>query len=140
MSTPMSTTMKHDELTQTLTITLTKPVSAHGEEIDRLSLRQPTTADLIELGQPMRLLPGNGTEEPAIDIRMNVVANYVARLAAIPLSSVKALSLADFGRATQAVLGFFGEEPSAEAGVVTRSSPSASSTSPGSSKHPRATS
>lgn len=145
MSTPMSTTMKHDELAQTLTITLTRPVSAHGEEIDRLCLRQPTTADLIELGQPMRLLPGNGTEEPAIDIRMNVVANYVARLAAIPLSSVKALSLADFGRATQAVLGFFGEGRDmeagmVEAGVVTSNSPSASSNLPGSSKHPRATS
>lgn len=124
--------MKHDELT----LTLTTPVTAHGAEIDRITLRQPTTADLIELGQPMRLLPGNGMDEPAIDIRMNVVAHYVARLAAIPLSSVKALSLSDFGRATQAVLGFFGEGDTA----TTSSSPNASSNSPGSSKHPRATS
>lgn len=124
--------MKHDELT----ITLTSSVTAHGEEIDRITLRQPTTADLIELGQPMRLLPGNGMDEPAIDIRMNVVAHYVARLAAIPLSSVKAMSLADFGKATQAVLGFFGE-----GGMeMTNSSPSVSSNSLGSSKHPRATS
>ncbi|WP_075795195.1 phage tail assembly protein [Massilia putida] len=123
---------------QALTIPLSAPVMAHGEEIDCLVLRQPTTADLIDLGQPMRLLPGNGMEDPAVEVRMNVVAHYVARLAAVPLSSVKALSLGDFGRATQAVLGFFGED-GAPADRMS-SSPTASSKSPGSSKHPRATS
>ena len=132
--------MNNDELT----IVLGKPVTAHGEEIDHITLRAPTTADLIELGQPMRLIPGDGMTDPAIDVRMKVVANYVARLATIPLSSVKAMSLSDFGKATQAVLGFFGEG-STGADVATEmtstgSSPSASSTSPGSSKPPRATS
>jgi hypothetical protein len=131
----MSMPMKKDEWT----IALNTPISAHGEEIDQITLRQPTTADLIDLGQPMRLLPGSGGEETAIDIRMNVVAHYVARLAAIPLSSVKALSLADFSQATQVVLGFFGEGKAPD-GETTRSSPSASSNSPGSLKHPRATS
>lgn len=112
-------------------IKLTSPITAHGEAIDTLTLRAPTTADLIDLGQPMRLLPGSGLDEPAIDVRMNVVANYIVRLAAIPLSSVKALSLADFGTATQAVLGFFGEGESQTA-ASTGSSPTASSTSPGS--------
>ena len=116
-------------------ITLVKPITAHGEEIDHITLRVPTTADLIELGQPMRLIPGDGTSDAAIDVRMNVVANYVARLATIPLSSVKAMSLADFGKATQAVLGFFGEGETAEL-AVTSSSPMPSSSSPGSSKFP----
>ena len=111
-------------------IALSMPITAHGEEVDQIILRPPTTADLIDLGQPMRLLPGNGLDEAAIEVRMNVVAHYVARLAAIPLSSVKALSLADFGKATQAVLGFFGEGK-AEA---TSPSPTAFSNSPGSSK------
>ena len=113
-----------------LTIVLASPITAHGEEIDQISLRPPTTADLIDLGQPMRLLPGNGLDEAAIEVRMNVVAHYVARLAAIPLSSVKALSLTDFGKATQAVLGFFGEGQS----EATSPSSTASSNSPGSSK------
>ena len=114
-------------------IVLSKPITAHGEEVDQITLRQPTTADLIDLGQPMRLLPGNGLDEAAIEVRMNVVANYVARLAAIPLSSVKALSLSDFGKATQSVLGFFGDGKAQE---PTSSSPNVSSNSPGSSKHP----
>lgn len=126
--------MKQDDLM----ITLVKPVTAHGEEIDHITLRVPTTADLIELGQPMRLIPGDGMSDPAIDVRMNVVANYVARLATIPLSSVKAMSLADFGKATQVVLGFFGEGGTDT--ETTRNSRSASSISPGSSKPPRATS
>ena len=114
-------------------IVLSTPITAHGEEVDQITLRQPTTADLIDLGQPMRLLPGNGLDEAAIEVRMNVVANYVARLAAIPLSSVKALSLSDFGKATQAVLGFFGDGKGQES---TSSSPNVSLNSPGSSKHP----
>ncbi len=114
-------------------IVLSKPITAHGEEVDQITLRQPTTADLIDLGQPMRLLPGNGLDEAAIEVRMNVVANYVARLAAIPLSSVKALSLSDFGKATQAVLGFFGDGTAQES---TSSSPNVSLNSPGSSRHP----
>ena len=114
-------------------IVLSKPITAHGEEVDQITLRQPTTADLIDLGQPMRLLPGNGLDEAAIEVRMNVVANYVARLAAIPLSSVKALSLSDFGKATQAVLGFFGDGKAQES---TSSSPNESSNLPGSSKPP----
>ena len=118
-----------------LIIILSTPITAHGEEMDQINLRPPTTADLIDLGQPMRLLPGNGLDEAAIEVRMNVVAHYVARLAAIPLSSVKALSLSDFGKATQAVLGFFGEGPSGPS-EATISSPTASSNSPGSSKHP----
>ena len=116
-----------------LKIFLSMPITAHGEEVDQITLRQPTTADLIDLGQPMRLLPGNGLDEAAIEVRMNVVANYVARLAAIPLSSVKALSLSDFGKATQAVLVFFGDGKAQEA---TSSSPNVSSNSPGSSKPP----
>ena len=114
-------------------IVLSKPITAHGEEVDQITLRQPTTADLIDMGQPMRLLPGNGLDEAAIEVRMNVVANYVARLAAIPLSSVKALSLSDFGKATQAVLGFFGDGTAQES---TSSSPNVSLNSPGSSRHP----
>ncbi|WP_052690249.1 phage tail assembly protein [Xanthomonas albilineans] len=131
--------MSHPISTQeSLTLPLSYAVIAHGEEIDCLILRHPTTADVIDLGQPMRLLPGNGMEEPAVEVRMNVVAHYVARLAAIPLSSVKALSLGDFGRATQAVLGFFGEDTAPPDRVS--NSPSASSKSPGSSRLPRATS
>ena len=120
-----------------LTIVLASPITAHGDEVDQICLRPPTTVDLIDLGQPMRLLPGNGLDEAAIEVRMNVVAHYVARLAAIPLSSVKALSLTDFGKATQAVLGFFGEGLSGPS-EATSPSPTASSNSPGSSKHPHA--
>ena len=38
-----------------LTIVLGKPVTAHGEEIDHITLRAPTTADLIERQLPYAL-------------------------------------------------------------------------------------
>jgi hypothetical protein len=106
-----------------LTIALSVPKTAHGQEITRLVLRKPTSGDLIDLGQPMRLVPGSGTDEAAIDVRMPVVAQYIVRLAAVPMSTVRSLELADLSAATQKVLGFFGGADTA----ATSSSPTGSS-------------
>ena len=113
-----------------LSIPLTRAVIAYGQEISRLMLRKPTSGDLIDLGQPMRLLPGIGTDETAIDVRMNVVAQYIVRLAAVPMSTVRSLELADLSAATQKVLGFFGDgntPADAPASTTASTSPSASS-------------
>ena len=106
-----------------LTINLSAPKMAHGQEVSRLVLRKPTSGDLIDLGQPMRLVPGSGTDEAAIDVRMPVVAQYLVRLAGVPMSTVRSLELADLSAATQVVLGFFGGADTA----TTSASPSASS-------------
>lgn len=106
-----------------LTILLSVPKTAHGQEITRLVLRKPTTGDIIDLGQPMRLVPGTGTDEAAIDVRMPVIAQFIVRLAGVPMSTVRSLEPVDFAVATQRVLGFFGGADTA----ATNSSPIASS-------------
>ena len=108
-------------------IELSTPITAHGEQIERLTLRKPQTADMIDLGHPQRPVVIAG-QEMAFDVRMNVVASYIARLGAIPMSSVRALSMQDFGKATQVVLGFFGEEDA----QTTEDSKTGSSMSPSS--------
>lgn len=90
------------------TVALSKTVKAHGEDVDELTLREPTTEDVIELGLPMLFIP-SASGETATELRQSVLARYISRLAAIPMGSVKALSLRDFSRCTGAVMGFFGE-------------------------------
>lgn len=92
----------------TVTITLTKPISAHGETVGALVLAEPETGDIIDIGTPFLIVPSAGGES-AIEIRNKVVAAYVAKLARIPPSSVRALAPGDFSACTAAVLSFFGQ-------------------------------
>lgn len=88
-------------------IKLAKPVKAHGEEVLQLTLREPTVEDQMDLGTPFLIIAGDG--ETGIKIQPKVIAAYVVRLAAVPLSTVKHLSMNEFQLCQAAVLGFFGK-------------------------------
>lgn len=92
------------------TVQLSTPIKAHGDELAALDLRAPTTEDVIELGLPTLIIPGADGQSTGVEIRQPVIARYVSRLAAIPLGSVKSLSLKDFSLCTAAVMGFFGQD------------------------------
>jgi len=89
-------------------IPLSKPIKAHGDEVSEISLREPTTKDIIELGLPTLIIPGADGQSTGVEIRQPVVARYICRLAAIPMGSVESLAVKDFSLCTAAVMGFFG--------------------------------
>ncbi len=84
-------------------INLTQPIKAHGEEVARLDLREPTTEDIIACGYPLQI--GNGIATPDA----GAIARYIGRLANIPASSVKQLVPRDFNACMAAILPFFGD-------------------------------
>lgn len=90
-----------------VTVPLSKPVTAHGEEVGELTLREPLTKDVIELGMPTLIVVGDDGGA-GVEVRTRVVARYISRLAAVPMSTVEALSLKDHTACTAAVMGFFG--------------------------------
>jgi hypothetical protein len=85
-------------------IKLKKPIDAHGEQVSELELRDITGGDVIDLGQPM-----NVNADESFNFRMDVVARYVSRLAAIPMSSVREMSPGDLTNCAAEIAGFFGE-------------------------------
>ncbi len=91
------------------TIKLSKPITAHGDEVSEITLRDPGTKDVIELGLPTLIIPSDDGKSAGVEIRQKVVARYIMKLAAIPLSSVESLSMNDFSRCTAIVMGFFGQ-------------------------------
>lgn len=93
-------------------IALTKPITAHGEEITELELREPTGEDVMSLGYPYLIIIGDGDTQ-AIELRPKVVGRYVSKLAGIPPSSLNTVSPADFNVLTGVVMGFFGVEATA---------------------------
>lgn len=87
---------------------LIKPILAHGEEVAELTFREPVPEDVMQIGSPQLLIPSADGESVGIEIRAKVVGQYISRLASIPMSSVKAMSMSDFNRAQGVVMGFFG--------------------------------
>jgi hypothetical protein len=88
-----------------ITISLTRPITAHGEEVSELTFVRPVTKDRVDLGDP-RLIHVDGVDV-AIEIRTKVVAAYISRLARIPSSSVTKLAFADFETCSAVILSFF---------------------------------
>lgn len=85
-----------------VTIPLSKPITAHGAEISELTLREPNAGDVMECGYPLGIDDGLAIPQAA------PVGRLIARLAGIPPSSVKQLSMPDYNRAMGVVLDFFG--------------------------------
>lgn len=87
----------------TISVPLSRPIQAHGDEITALELREPTGKDIRIIGMPMSI----GADE-SVTMLAAPVARYIATLAQIPASSVDALHPADFMSIATVVLGFFG--------------------------------
>ena len=82
---------------------LSKSINAHGESLSVLNLREPTGAEIIELGMPIVV-----TAEGSIDFKMKVVARYISRLATIPPNSVEQISPQDLMQLASEISAFFG--------------------------------
>lgn len=91
-----------------MTFPLAKPIKAHGKEVEELVLREPTTKDQMEIGQPFLIIVGDG--ETGIRIQQKTIGQYIVRLAGIPMSSVEQLDRRDFAGLQAVVLGFFGTD------------------------------
>lgn len=88
-------------------VPLSKAITAHGESVDELRFRPPTTEEYMQYGTPTLLIPSADGESVGVEIRAKVIGQYISRLASIPLSSVKALDIPDFMRCQGAVMSFF---------------------------------
>lgn len=85
-----------------ITLQLAKPITAHGADVSALTLREPNAGDVMECGYPL------GMEGELAIPQAGPIGRLIGRLAGIPPSSVKQLSMPDYNAAMGAVLGFFG--------------------------------
>ena len=88
----------------TVTVTLSKPIEAHGETLAELTLREPSGKDIRTFGMPYRI----GAEDGSVIIDAAAMHRYIAGLAAVPPSTVDKMPPADWSAAMAAVMGFFG--------------------------------
>ena len=83
-------------------LTLSRPISAHGENLHVLEFTEPTGKDVRELGYPYQM-----NQDESVKLLANVVSKYIVRLAGITQSSVDQMSPADLNTAAWLVAGFF---------------------------------
>ena len=87
----------------TRSVTLTRPIEAHGETVDTLELREPT----IGMLKGVRVEMVSDEETGAQSTRMDLgdMPRLISRAAGIPLSSAQRIALPDLSRVMDA-LGF----------------------------------
>jgi len=72
---------------------LKKAITAHGEEVAELRLREASTADARALKSLPYFIQSDGE---TVALNLEVCAKYISRLAGIPLGSVDQLHVHDF--------------------------------------------
>lgn len=89
---------------------LSKPIEAHGNQIDEIELREPLGKDVRKCGLPFTVVQ---RESGAVGPEYNTeaAAKMISELSGIPPSSVDKMSAADFTAAMDALFGFFGPSP-----------------------------
>lgn len=94
-----------------VTVSLGRPIQAHGEEVHALEFREPTGKDIRRLGLPFTVVPDLAGGEDKPEVNTGITARYISELAGIPTASVDQLAPKDWLTAMGAVLGFFGATP-----------------------------
>lgn len=73
-----------------LTVTLKKPIEAHGNMLEELTFGEPTGQLVVQLGEPFVLTMDQGIREvPGITV------NYIVKLCKIPRSAAESMAPGD---------------------------------------------
>ncbi len=83
-------------------ITLNKPITAHGETLHVLELREPTYDEIEALG-----IPFSYTASGEMNLNTASALKYIPVLAGIPRSSAKQMTPGDIFLVGMAIMGFF---------------------------------
>jgi hypothetical protein len=85
-----------------LVIPLRKPLQAHGEEIKELRFREPTAGDIEACGSPV-MVDFLNQAEPKMTYETKAMFAMMSRLAAVPPSTIKAMTTKDWEYAALAL-------------------------------------
>jgi Phage tail assembly chaperone proteins, E, or 41 or 14 len=97
------------DIPETISVTLKKPIQAHGEERTSIVFRAPLGNDIAACGYPFKFQINTGAEGQVMQPDAQAICGLISRLGNIPRSSVAQLTFLDWHECMGAVLGFFGE-------------------------------
>lgn len=102
---------------RTQTLRLSRPVQAHGELVTELHFREPTGNDAWECGLPIKW-----SQDNEMVLGMPSMMQLASRMAAVPLSTLKAMPLSDLMKVVGVITSFLGGPDAAATGDTDQSS------------------
>ena len=89
-----------------LVIKLRNKIIANGDEVDQLTFREPTAADIERIGNPVNvdLLSG---DTPKITFDAKAMTQMMSTLAAVPPSTIRQMKTRDWNSAAWSLASFF---------------------------------
>jgi hypothetical protein len=89
------------------TVTLSRPIQAHGEERRQIELREPNGGDIAACGFPFRFSIAEDGSQTILP-EASIITALISRLGNVPRSSVAQLSFSDWMSCMGEVFSFFG--------------------------------
>lgn len=89
-----------------LTIALRKPVIANGDEVSELKFREPNAGDIEMTGNPV-LIDMMSSDTPKVTFDAKAMTQMMARLAAVPPSTIRQMNPRDWNTAAWMLASFF---------------------------------
>jgi hypothetical protein len=89
-----------------LVFKLRKPVIANGDEVNELTFREPTAADIERCGNPVNLDFFQG-DTPKATFNEKAMVQMMATLAAVPPSTIRGLHTRDWNTIAWSLASFF---------------------------------
>lgn len=86
--------------------TLRKPIIANGDEVNELTFREPTAADIERVGNPVNIDMLSG-EIPKVTFDARAMTQMLALLAMVPPSTIRQMHPRDWNSAAWQLASFF---------------------------------
>jgi hypothetical protein len=89
-----------------LTLKLSKPVIANGDEVNELTFREPTAGDIERIGNPVLLDLMSG-DTPKVTFDAKAMTQMMALLATVPPSTIRQMTTRDWNTGAWSLCRFF---------------------------------
>lgn len=89
-----------------LTINLRKPITANGDDVNSLTFREPTAADIERIGNPVNLDFFSG-DTPKATFDTKIMTQMMSQLAMVPPSAIRMMHTRDWNTAAWSLAPFF---------------------------------
>lgn len=89
-----------------LVVSLRKPIIANGDEVNSLTFREPTAADIERVGNPVNIDMLSG-DTPKLSFDAKAMTAMMSVLAAVPPSTIRQMHPRDWNSAAWTLASFF---------------------------------
>lgn len=90
-----------------IVIKLRNKIIANGDEVDELTFREPTAADIERVGNPVNIDMSSATGEVKVTFDSKAMTQMMSTLAAVPPSTIRQMKTKDWNSAAWSLASFF---------------------------------